>query len=278
MKRFSALLLALALTASPLPSLAAEDVMTVEDASASAAYTSDREYLRVLCPLTAEGAVTLTVTEGGGSIIYQRSYADQSGTFRSEDIYLPYNGGDTLYSVSVAEAGGSYDFTVTRVMPRLRDNAACSVGYPLSSLSGSGSWKTATLLDVGALEGSSMTVPLHASGAYTLGTVTFSVSGGALTVSAAVDGGIDGSIDKAKVYVATTALEAQTLGTRDFSGAKGSLNSAISLDGSPYAAVYVNLTVSFDAGGVPGSPETTLDGQEELWLLMQQETANEAVG
>ncbi len=278
MKRLSALLFALALTVYVPPSLAAEDVMTVEAASVCAAYTSDREYLRVLCPLTAEGAVTLTVTQGDGSVIYQRSYADQSGSFRSEDIYLPYNGGDTLYSVSVAEDGASHDFTVTRVMPRLRDNAACSVGYPLSSLSGASSWKTATLLDAEALEGTSMTVPLHASGAYTLGAVTFSVSGGMLTVSAAVDSSIDGSIDKARVYVATTALEAQTLGTRDFSGVKGSLNSAISLAGSPYAAVYVNLTVSFDAAGVPGSPETFLEGQDELWLLMQQETANEAVG
>lgn len=278
MKRISALLLALALTVYVVPSLAADDVMTIEDASVSTAYTSDKDYLRVLCPLTAEGAVTLTVTEGGGSIIYQRSYADQSGSFRSEDIYLPYNGGDTLYSVSVSEGADVHAFTVTRVMPRLRDNAACSVGYPLSSLTGSGSWKTVTLLDIQALEGSAMSVPLHASDAYTLGTVTFSVSDGMLTVSAAVDGGIDGSIDKAKVYVATSALEAQSLGTRDFSGAKGNLNSPISLGGSPYVAVYVNLTVSFDASGVPGSPETLLDGQEELWLMMQQVTANEAVG
>lgn len=277
MKRILSLVLTLLLACAALPALA-EDVLTIQDATQSGAYTSDRDYLRILCPLNGECQVTVTVAQGSGSVIYQRDYGLCSDAFRSEDIYLPFQGQDTLYNVSVAAGEQLYGFSVTRVMPRLRDNAACSVGYPLSSLTGSGSWKTVTFIDVAALEGSSMTVPLHASGAYTLGSVTFSVSGGALTVSAQVDGGIDGSIDKSRISVAATALEAQTLGTRKFQGLTGRLDESIALDGSPYAAVYVDLTVSFDPSGVPASPDSILDGQEDIWQLMQQTTANEAVG
>ena len=123
-----------------------------------------------------------------------------------------------------------------------------------------------------------MTVPMYASGAYELGTVTFTVQSGALTVSAAIAPGVDGAIDSAKVYVATSALDVQNLGTRSFAGLEGALNNAISLGGAGYAAVYVKLTVSFDPIGVPGSPATLLEGQEELWRRMQQEIALNAVG
>ena len=131
--------------------------------------------------------------------------------------------------------------------------------------------------DLNALSGSSLTVPLHASGAYELGTVTFIVSNGKLTVKARIDSAVDGEIDSAKVYVATTPIDAQNLGTRSFSGATGKLGQAISLDGSSYAAVYVKLSVSFDPSGVPGSPETYLDDQDALWQMMQQDIG-EAVG
>ena len=184
----------------------------------------------------------------------------------------------TAYQVALQAGDTVYSIPVTRVMPRLKNNEACSVGYPLSALAGGSSWKSVTLLDVGALEGNSLTVPLHASGAYTLGTVTFKVSGGKLKVTATLDSGIDGSIDQATVYVATDALAAQTLGTRSFSGAKGRLNESISLGGTPYAAVLVVLKVSFDPTGVPGSPRVELHGQEALWKLMRTYTANEAVG
>lgn len=138
-------------------------------------------------------------------------------------------------------------FPVRRVVGRLTDQGGCSAGYPLSSLSGANTWRTATLLDVASLEGGSLTAPLNAAnGEFCLGTVTFSVSGGSVTVSASIDGGVDGSVDGGTVYVATNALTAQTLGKKSFSGTKGKLNQAISLDGASYAAVYVKLTLSFD--------------------------------
>ena len=255
----------------------AEDVQTV-DASVSSGVTMDESYLRVICPMDGEQEVMVIVTDERGNPQYQRDYGACSGTFRSEDIFLRLDGGQTTYNVIVQVDQQTYAFTVDRVMPRMTGNAACSAGYPLSNLNGSGSWQSATILDVAALEGDDMTVPMHASGAYTLGTVTFSVSGGGLKVTADISGGIDGSIDSAKVYVATNALQAQQLRGRKFSGPTGKLGETIDLGGTPYAAVLVELTVSFDPSGVPGSPDAVQSGQEQLWLLMQQSTANEAVG
>lgn len=276
MKRMVLLLLSLLLALPSLPALA-DDVMQVS-LPVSGAVTSDCSYLRLTCQLDGEQAVMVTVADASGNLHYQRSYGVCSGSFRSDELYLRLSGAQTNYQVTLQAGNTTHSFTVKRVMPRLKNNEACSVGYPLSRFTGSSSWKSATLLDVRALEGSSLTVPLHASGAYTLGTVTFKVSGGKLKVTASIDSGIDGSIDKSTIYVATDALAAQKLGTRQFNGRKGKLNESIDLGGTPYAAVLVVLTVSFNPAGVPGSPRTELNGQEALWQLMQTNTANEAVG
>ena len=255
----------------------ADDVQTV-DVSAQTSVSMDESYLRVTFPVDGEQQVMVIVTDAWGNPQYQRDYGVCSGTFRSEDIYLRLNGGETNYQVTVLAGDTSHSLTVRRVMPRLTGNEACAVGYPLSELTGSRTWKSATILDVAALEGTSLTVPLHASDAYAIGTVTFTVSGGQLKVSAELDSGIDGSIDSSKVYVATSALQAEKLGDRKFTGITARLNDRVDLGGTPYAAVLVQLTVSFNPSGVSGSPETLLDGQEELWWLMQNTTANEAVG
>lgn len=270
------LLMILALACLIFPAYA-DDVQTV-DASVTSSVTMTESYLRVTCPIDGEQPVTVTVTDAWGQPYRQKYYDLCSGIFRSEDFYLELSGGETVYYVTVQAGDAVYSFSVNRVMPRITGNAACSAGYPLSSLNGSGTWQSATILDVSALEGSSLTMPMHASGAYTLGTVTFSVSGGELKVSAEISDGIDGSIDGSTVYVATNALQARQLHGRNFSGLSGRLGDRIDLGGTPYAAVLVQLTVSFDPSGVPGSPDALQSGQEQLWMQMQQSTANEAVG
>lgn len=276
MKRLMALLMMLALLAAAVPAMA-DDVLTVTDVDGTN-HPSDQPYLRITCPVADDSNVTVTVAEEGGGVTYQRDYGVCSGTFRSEDIYLRLNGEETVYNITVTAGAETHAFQVTRTMPYLRENAACSVGYPLSELSGSGGWKSVTMLDLATLEGSVMTVPMHASGAYTLGSVTFTVESGMLTVSAKLADGMDGTIDRGMVYVATNPIDAQNLGARHFDGLAGRLEEAIDLQGADYAAVYVKLTVSFDPAGVPSSPETVLDGQAELWQMMQQMQLSDAVG
>lgn len=284
MKSFLGLLLTLSLLLCAASALGQEDVLVVNayDIAENAwdsgnAVSSDRSYLRITCPTEGE-AVTLSVADASGSLVYQRDYGVCSGTFRSEDIYLKLIGSQTTYHVSLWVGERSYAFPIQRVMPRLIANAVCAVGLPLQDITGASGWKSATVLDVAAMEGRSLTVALHASNAYEIGTATFTVRGGQLTVLAQLNEGVDGSIDKASVQVAVTALEAEHLARKSFLGQTAQLNQPIDLGGTPYAAVYLNLTVSFDPTGLPDSPEIELDGQRELWRRMQTETANEALG
>lgn len=278
MKRLMTLLLAAALLLC-CPVALADDVFTVRSASdaSGSVVTSDCSYLCVAEDVGGGAAVTLTISSDGAPV-YQRDYGVCSGVFRSEDIYLRLSGKETDYQVTLSEGDTLHRFTLRRVMPRLTGNAACSVGYPLDALTGNGGWKTATLIDVSALEGGSITVPLHASDAYELGSVTFSVHGGKLTVTADLNDGAQASVDKGTVYVATTAMDARTLCTRDFRGLTGKLGRSIDLGGAKLCAVYVGLTVSFDPTALPASPDVVLDGQEDLWFRMLNETPGEAVG
>ena len=283
MKRLIGILLALSLFLPMAWAAAGEDVYVIADAAQADGSTagqlqSNRSYLRVGCQLQSETDVTLSVTGEDGSLVYQRSYGLCSGRFSSEDIFLRLNGSQTDYRVALQAGEQCYAFSLRRVQPRMSGVSACSAGYPLRSITGADTWRCATVLDLTALEGASMTVPLLAGDAYEIGTVTFSAARGALTVSACLNEGVDGSIDKGTVYVAETALEAKTLGKKSFSGLKGRLNQSLALADTSYAAVYVALTVSFDPQGVPEASGTQLQGQEDVWQRMQTETANEAIG
>lgn len=262
-----------------LPALA-EDVCTVKDASAATHVTTPCSYLRVKCPLAGETDVTLTVQDAWGTLLYQRNYGVCSGTFRSSDIHLPLTGESCDYIVTLAAGDSAYTFTVTREQPLLTDSTVYAGGLTLAEMNGGSRSKYAVVLDLDAMNGGTAVSPMLAGGKQ-IGEVYFTVLDGVLTVSATLSA--EGQIDKANVYVATDALTAQTLGTSRFSGLKTRLNRAISLGGEPYAAVMVQLTVTYDPDSAqdfqPGEAEQKL--LEELrvnWQLMQLMTANEAVG
>lgn len=258
-----------------VPALA-EDVCVL-DASKTGAVTTDCSYLRVCCPIDGEAGVTLTIRDAWGYLTYQRSYGMCSGTFRSEDVYLPLEGASTDYVVSLTCGNQAYECRVKRIAPRLTDSGVTAHGVSLAQLTGKAGNKFVVIVDVDALEGSTLTVPL-VSGGVQLGYANLTVAGGALTVSTALT--VDGSVEKSTVYVARDAVTATTLGTSRFTGEKGKLNRAIDLGGTPYAAVLVQLTVCYDATTAQAWQEDPwyVQTQQELWDLMRLTTANEAVG
>ena len=272
----AALLLALSLLLMALPACA-EDVCVVSDASSASSVSTDRSYLRVGCPLDGQQPVTMTIRDAWGYLVYQRDYGVCSGSFRSEDVYLRLDGSSTTYVVTIAAGSRSHEFRVTREMPRLTDSGVYAHGLSLSQLFSGRSSKFAVIVDVDALEGSTLSVPLLSGGAQ-LGYANITVDGGALSVSAMLT--VDGTIEKSTVYVARDAVTAQTLGTNHFTGVKTRLNRDVDLNGTPYAAVMVQLTVSYDAATAQAWQEDDLylPTQRELWELMQLTTANEAVG
>ena len=122
-----------------------------------------------------------------------------------------------------------------------------------------------------------MTVPL-VSGGMQVGYATITVTGGEVTVSAVLTA--EGEIEKSTVYVARDAVTAATLGSNRFTGVKGKLNRAVDLCGTPYAAILVQLTVSYDASTAQPFQEDPWFSMEQhdLWDMMLLTTASEAVG
>lgn len=277
--RFLFLLLALLLTLAAVPALA-EDVYVVRDASAVSSLRTDCSYLQVCCPPCAaaeEQNVTLTIRDSWGYLLYQRDYGSCSGTFRSEDVYLPLEGASTRYVVTLCCGADVHEFSVTRVAPRLTDTHVTASGLALTEITGRQDNRFAFIIDAWALEGSTLTVPL-VSGGLQVGYASITVSGGEATVSAVLTA--EGTIEKAAVYVARDAVTAATLGTNRFTGAKAKLNRSIDLNGTPYAAILVQLTVSYDAATAQPFQEDPWFSQEQhdLWEMMLLTTASEAVG
>ncbi len=276
MKQIHLLLLTLLLILLTLTAALAEDVCTV-DASQATAVTSDQGYLRVTCTLETTGSVTLAVSDEWGGMLYQRGYGECSGAFSSEDIYLPLNGTQTMYQVTLTTPDGAYTLQVQRVKPRMTDTNVTSAGLPLSDISGASSPREAYVLDLSAMGQQPVIVPM-VSGDLQLGYVTFKLSKGQLTVSAELTA--EGEIQHATVYIAGTAESAMSLGTSRFDGKKVRLGKATDVTGMKYAVVLVQLTVSYDQS--TATPlwldQSFTQKQQSVWDTMQQETADNAVG
>ena len=262
------------------PAALAEDVCVVKDASAASHVTTACPYLRVQLDLPGESEVTLSVHDQWGSLIYQRYYGLCSGAFRSRDVHLPLEGTGCDYVVTLRAGEEEHTFTVTREMPLLTDTSVYAGGLTLRELNGGGSRKYAVVLDLCALNEAAAAAPMLAEGKQ-IGEVYFSVLDGTLTVSATLFE--EGTIDKANVYIATDAITASTLGSNRFTGVKTRLNRAVSLGDAPYAAVMVQLTVTYDPANaqpyrMDAAGEEAYTELQENWRLMQMVTANEAVG
>ena len=114
------LLLLLTLVCAAFPAQAS-DVYIVKDASTAGSISTDCSYLRVNCPLDGSAAVTMSIRDEWGYLLYQRDYGVCSSSFRSEDVYLPLEDGRTSYTVFVTAGSVQHQFRVTREMPRLTD-------------------------------------------------------------------------------------------------------------------------------------------------------------
>ena len=152
----------------------------------------------------------------------------------------------------------------------------------LQDLADGSPYKYAMVLDLHAMAEMEMpvVVPMLASGMQ-VGEVTFAMLDGVLTVSAVMTA--EGAIDKATVYVATDAIAARTLGSKNFAGLKTKLDKEIKLEDTPYAAVMVQLTLTYDPTTaqiweMTKEEQEALELLKETWNLMQLMTVNEAVG
>jgi len=230
---------------------------------------TEKSYLVLQCELPEEADVMLSVTDEAGKLVYQRNYGVCSGMFTSESIYLKMNDQSSSFDVYLSAGNTSYNLTVHRIVQRLKDNTACSVGYPLSALNGRDTWQTVTFLNRNSLSSGAMTVPLFASGNRTLGSVTFRLSGNSLYTEASILPEAECEVSSNSVSIAASREEIESLGTGHFTGRTGHLGASIDWPGSDIIAVLVRLTVSYNPSALGGSPQTQLSGQSNLWQSLQ---------
>ena len=255
----------------------AYDAATLDIASCQYLET-DRSYVRITCPLQDYEDVLITILDAGGSPVYQRSYADRDGLFRSDDIYLRLDGTQTRYRARVECTSGVYEADIVRLVERLENNTACTAGLSLGNLTGKSSWLSCTVLDLAALREHPETWPVRASNRYALGSVTFTLSDGRLTASFSAPEGAQCRLSASSVEIALTAVDAQALGTKRFHGVRTSLDTPSDVDGASYVAILVQLTVSYDTGGLSECPPSDAAGQAARWESMQHATEAESNG
>jgi len=230
--------------------------------------TTACSYVAVAVELAAPGEVSITVADGE-SVVYQRVWQAHAGLVTSDYIYLPLNGGTTRYLMYLATPEKEYTIGITRVQPRLKQNAACTAGYPLAWLNGAHTWATVTLLDLEEVAREPVTVPLYASVYLEVGQVTFSLEGDVLHAEAMLYEELSGQIEQAAFSAALTAAEAELLGTDRSSVPRATLEEGVRVGRQGVAAVYVEALVSFDPAACEELWNTTLDGQEELWRRLR---------
>ncbi len=211
-------------------------------------------------------AVRLTLMQmPEGTLLFDKDYGYQSGTFDSGVIYLPYVDDRTIpYLVTLYVGDQVYAMPFMHLQARLTGNGACSLGPRLSEMSAAfgGDWMMGTVVDLQAAAAQGgVTVPLCASNRYAIGQVHIAVQGGSVCVSPSYDPNARVNVHSQSVYVAT---DLQSLAAGQLPAAHA-LGEWVSVGDAACAVVYVSLVVDYDPSGLGGFAYGGVDGQLALW-------------
>ena len=270
-KRVLCALLAAVLAAVLMPA-AAETCLIPDVTAAAAGIETSSSYIALQVPVAAPADVMLTITGEDGVCIYQRAFGLQEESFRTEDIFLKLQGTETLYTVTLQVGESSWKIPVRRVAGTLQNQPACGAGIPLDEITGFGSWQCVTVL---SLAEGSKSVPLLAAAGYKAGTLSCTLTGSTLTVEPVMT---CGQLERGRIYVATDALTARELGRPFFSGIVGEPGQPIDLGDAAYVMIFADLRVTLSPRQAEPMDSCRVEGQDELWEAMQENTVNEAVG
>ena len=213
--------------------------------------SSSAQGLRVRKQLSGNTAVRLTLTEmQGRTLIFDKDYGWQSGTFDSGVIYLPYMGdGTTPYLVTLYAGDMVYGIPYMHLQARLSYNGACTRGVRLRDLSTAldKDWLMGTMLDLNQLRQSGrQTIDLCASNQYIVGTATVSMKGSDLRVEASFHSSANVELHEANVYVVT---DCSAFSNGRFPSSH-SLGEWVNVGGADTALVYLPMQISYDPSGL----------------------------
>ncbi|MDO4351478.1 MAG: hypothetical protein Q4C35_12740, partial [Eubacteriales bacterium] len=212
-------------------------------------------------------SVRLTLTQmDSGTLLFDKDYGFQSGSFDSGVIYLPFVNGSTVpYLVTLYAGDYVYAMPFMHLQPRLAYNGACTYGVRLRDLGLSGDWMMGTMVDLNALRSQgSMAVDICASNSYVIGQAVFCMQGESLLVTVSCLGQANVEIHSQTLYVATNCAGLPAQGFSTY--APGDL---INVSGAASALVCLNMQVSYDPAGLSAfqynASSSQIQSQLALW-------------
>ena len=277
MKRLCALALCLWLA---LSGALAEDCFTLDVDALKLDLLSSDDYIASALSSAAQGirirkqissssevaeSIRLTLTQmDTRTLVFDKNYGYQSGTFDSGVLYLPYAGeGTTPYLVTLYAGDYVYALPFMHQQRRMHQNGACTTGVRLCDLdpAQSSDWVMGTMLDLDDLRNQgSLTVDICASNSYVIGSATIALTGSELSVELHFSSAADVELEDADLYVITDGNVLSSTRAR-------SLNSAVDVSGADKALVYVDMQLSYDPAGLPAFhyDSDTARSQQRLW-------------
>lgn len=206
-----------------------------------------RKYISDSSELAAP--LRLTITQmNSRTLVLDKNYGYQSGTFDSGDLFLPYGGdGVTPYLVTLYVGDYVYAMPFMQLQRRMQANSACTVGPRLRDLDSSmgGDWLMGTVLDLNRLRSQgSQTVEICASNSYIVGTAQLSMRGDSVRVELRFHESAHVDVHDQPVYLAvdgSSLHSARAHGTGEW----------IDVGGAESALLYLPLKISYDPAGLP---------------------------
>ena len=236
--------------------------------SASAQGVRVRKYISDSSELAAPVRLTLMQMDSQ-TLLFDKDYGLQSGTFDSGVIYLPYVADRTIpYLVTLTDGDYVYAMPFMHQQARLVANNACTYGVRLNDLAVAfyGDWMMGTMVDLNALAGQgSMSVDICASNRYIIGQATLSMQGSSLCVSVSFNSQANVTVQNQSVWVVINCADFAA-GVQPPSHQPGEW---VDVSGAGSALIVLSLRVDYDPAGLPAFyydlSSSQLQSQLSLW-------------
>ena len=291
-----ALVLCLALLGNPVSSSRAEDCFTLDvdlldmDSLNSDEYVAQhlsaqtqgirvQKYISDTSELAARVRLTLLQVDTN-TLLFDKDYGYQSGTFDSGVIYLPFVDNRTIpYLVTLYVENYVFAMPFMHLQPRLSYNGACTYGARLRDLDAglSSDWLMGTMVDLDALRSQgSQTVSVCASNAYVIGQATLTLQGDFLSVQLSFLSAANVEVHRVSLFVITDCASLTTADIGSIGQPSYSPGDSVSVAGASSALLYMPMQVSFDPVGLNGFGYDLSSGELQYQLGLWNQNRNQA--
>ena len=190
-----------------------------------------------------------------GILVFDKNYGYQSGTFESEEIFLPYTGNPvTPYLVTLYVEDWVYAMPFMQTVPRMLHNGACTYGVRMRDYNPSltSDWLMGTMISLQDLRRQGLlTIPLCASNAYIVGQATVAAVGeGQISVSLAFDTNANVEVAHYSIYCVTSVAQLTGIDGHQV-GRSYAQGEVIDVGGAASVLLYIPMSISYDSVGMP---------------------------